>query len=155
MDIRTFADDLARAVTPYLSAKGVELHCVFEEGMGVFEVDPALLRSAVINLLENAADACAAEGQTKPHRVSFQVEANAQTVGILVEDNGIGMTPDQLKSLFTLFFSTKGSKGTGLGLFIADRIVRQHGGTITVDSAVGRGSRFGIIIPRRMAGRGA
>jgi signal transduction histidine kinase len=80
--------------------------------------------------------------------VDLCVEANAETVGILVEDNGIGMTPEQLKSLFTLFFSTKGSKGTGLGLFITDKIVRQHGGTITVDSAVGRGSRFGIIIPR-------
>ena len=55
----------------------------------------------------------------------------------------------QLKSLFTLFFSTKGSKGTGLGLFITEKIVRQHGGTITVDSAVGRGSRFGVIVPRR------
>jgi signal transduction histidine kinase len=87
--------------------------------------------------------------------VDFHVEANAETVGILIADNGIGMTPDQLKSLFTLFFSTKGSKGTGLGLFITDKIVRQHGGTITVDSAPGRGTRFGIIIPRRKAGRGA
>ena len=54
----------------------------------------------------------------------------------------------RVDGLFTLFFSTKGSKGTGLGLFITEKIVRQHGGTITVDSAVGRGSRFGIIIPR-------
>ena len=123
--------------------------------MGAFEVDAAMLRSVLVNLLENAADACAVEGPSKSHRVDFHVEANAETVGILVADNGIGMTPDQLKSLFTLFFSTKGSKGTGLGLFITDKIVRQHGGTITVDSAPGRGARFGIIIPRRKAGRGA
>jgi PAS domain S-box-containing protein len=154
VDIRAFAEDLAREVGPYLAGKGVELSCGFEERMGAFEVDPAMLRSAVVNLLENAADACVAEGESKPHRVGFQVEANAETVGILVEDNGIGMTPEQLKSLFTLFFSTKGSKGTGLGLFITDRIIRQHGGTITVQSTVGRGSRFGIIIPRRRARTG-
>jgi signal transduction histidine kinase len=52
-----------------------------------------------------------------------------------------------------VFFSTKGSKGTGLGLFIADKIIRQHDGTIVVDSAVGREARFGIMIPRR-ASRG-
>jgi PAS domain S-box-containing protein len=156
VDIRAFAEELARGAAPYLEAKGVELRCAFEERMGAFEVDAAMLRSALVNLLENAADACAVEGATKAHRVDFSVEANAATVGILVEDNGIGMTPEQLKSLFTLFFSTKGSKGTGLGLFIADKIVRQHGGTITVDSAVGRGSRFGIMIPRsRKRGAGA
>ena len=155
VDIRAFAEELARGAAPYLEAKGVELRCAFEDRMGAFDVDAAMLRSALVNLLENAADACAVEGAAKAHRVDFSVEANAETVGILVEDNGIGMTPEQLKSLFTLFFSTKGSKGTGLGLFITDKIVRQHGGTITVDSAVGRGSRFGIIIPRRRAGRGA
>jgi signal transduction histidine kinase/CheY-like chemotaxis protein len=155
VDVRGMAEDLARTVRPYLASKGVALDCVFEDRMGMFEVDPAMLRSAVINLLENAADACAAAGESEPRRVSFGVEANADTVGILVADTGIGMTPEQLKSLFTLFFSTKGSKGTGLGLFITDRIVRQHGGTITVDSAVGRGSRFGIVLPRRRAGRGA
>jgi signal transduction histidine kinase len=114
-------------------------------------VDAAMLRSALINLLENAADACAAEGSDKSYRTVFGIEANAEVVGILVEDNGIGMTPEQLKNLFTVFFSTKGSKGTGLGLFITDKIIRQHGGTIAVDSAVGRGAKFGIMIPRRAA----
>jgi signal transduction histidine kinase len=108
-----------------------------------------MLRSAIINVLENAADACVVEGTGEKRRVTFHIESNAEVVGILVEDNGVGMNPEQLKNLFTLFFSTKGSKGTGLGLFITDKIIRQHGGTITVDSAVGRGSRFGIMLPRR------
>jgi signal transduction histidine kinase len=135
-------------VQPLFNSKNVELTCEVERNPGFFEVDAAMLRSAVINVLENAVDACAAEGSARKHRVTLQVEANAELVGILVEDNGIGMSTEQLKNLFTVFFSTKGSKGTGLGLFIADKIIRQHGGTITVDSAVGRGSRFGIMIPR-------
>jgi len=149
IDIRAFAEDVARTVQPLFNSKNVELVCEFERNLGVFEVDAAMLRSALINLLENAADACAAEGSVKSYRTVFGVEANAEVVGILVEDNGIGMTPEQLKNLFTVFFSTKGSKGTGLGLFITDKIIRQHGGTIAVDSAVGRGAKFGIMIPRR------
>jgi PAS domain S-box-containing protein len=148
-DLRAFAEDTARTVKPLFDGKNVELVCEFDRDLGCFEVDPAMLRSALVNLLENAADACAAEGGVKSYRTFFRVEANAETAAFLVEDNGIGMTPEQLKSLFTVFFSTKGSRGTGLGLYIADRIVRRHGGTITVDSAVGRGARFGVMIPRR------
>ena len=153
IDIRTFAEDVVRTVQPLFNSKNVELVCEFDRNLGFFEVDASMLRSALINLLENAADACAAEGSAKSYRTVFGIEANAEVVGILVEDNGIGMTPEQLKNLFTVFFSTKGSKGTGLGLFIADKIIRQHDGTIVVDSAVGRGARFGIMIPRR-ASRG-
>jgi PAS domain S-box-containing protein len=149
VDIRAFAEEVLRAVQPLFTSKNVELVSELESDLGFFEVDAAMLRSAVINLLENAADACAAEGSAKTYRTVFGIEANADAVGILVEDNGIGMTPEQLKNLFTVFFSTKGSKGTGLGLFITDKIVRQHGGTIAVDSSAGRGARFGIMIPRR------
>jgi signal transduction histidine kinase len=149
VDIRRFAEDVVQIVTPYFNSKNVKLACEFESNLGFFEVDAAMLQSAIINLLENAADACAAEGSAKAHQTLFHVEANAEVVGILVEDNGIGMTPEQLKNLFTVFFSTKGSKGTGLGLFITDKIIRQHGGTITADSAVGRGAKFGIMLPRK------
>jgi PAS domain S-box-containing protein len=148
-DVRAFAEDVVRTVQPLFSSKNVELVCEFERDLGFFQVDAAMLRSAVINLLENAADACAVEGSAKSYRTIFGIEANADVVGILVEDNGIGMTPEQLKNLFTIFFSTKGSQGTGLGLFITDKIIRRHGGTITVDSAIGRGARFGIMVPRR------
>lgn len=149
VDVRAFAEDVARTVRPLFDSKSVRLVCEFEPDLGVFEVDAGLLRSALINLMENAADACAAEGAAKSCRTVFGVEANADVVGFLVDDDGIGMTPEQLKSLFTVFFSTKGSKGTGLGLFITDKVIRQHGGTITVDSAVGRGARFGVMLPRR------
>jgi signal transduction histidine kinase len=52
--------------------------------------------------------------------------------------------------IFTPFFSAKGEKGTGLGLFIADKIVKQHGGHISVNSAIGKGTRFKIKIPKIM-----
>ena len=153
VDIRGFAEEVVHTVAPYYSARKVELVSEFESGLGAFEVNAGMLRTAIINIIENAADACAVEGAgegaAQKRRVLFHIESNAEVVGILVEDSGIGMSPEQLKNLFTLFFSTKGSKGTGLGLFITDKIIRQHGGTITVDSAVGRGTRFGIMLPRK------
>jgi PAS domain S-box-containing protein len=149
VDIRAFAEDLAKTARDLCDAKDIQLVTEVDGGLGVFEVDPGLLRSALVNLLENAVEACAADGSGRPHKVVFHVEAGPDAVGISVEDNGIGMTPEQLKNLFTLFFSTKGSQGTGLGLFIADRIVRRHGGDIAVESSPGLGSRFCIMIPRR------
>ncbi|MDH3886090.1 MAG: HAMP domain-containing histidine kinase, partial [Desulfobacterales bacterium] len=67
-----------------------------------------------------------------------------------INDNGIGMDRETRESLFTLFFSSKGNKGTGLGLFIADKIIDQHGGKISVESKPGRGSSFKIEIPKRI-----
>lgn len=148
VEVQAFAEELAESVCPYFSERGIELLLEPLAPLGVFEVDAGMLRSGVMNVLENAADACAVLGAAHPHRVVLHLEASAAEVGIAVEDNGIGMTPAQLKNLFTIFFSTKGTRGTGLGLFITDRIVRQHGGNITVESSPGRGSRFCIMLPR-------
>jgi signal transduction histidine kinase len=62
------------------------------------------------------------------------------------------MDRETRESLFTLFFSSKGNKGTGLGLFIADKIIDQHGGKISVESKPGQGSSFKISIPKRIPG---
>ena len=65
----------------------------------------------------------------------------------LLEDNGIGMDRETREKLFSLFFSSKGIKGTGLGLFISNKIVDKHGGSIRVDSEPGRGTRFLVRLP--------
>jgi signal transduction histidine kinase len=66
-----------------------------------------------------------------------------------IADNGIGMDSDTRSQIFDLFYSTKGKKGTGLGLFIANRIIGQHGGTITVVSNPGDGTVFRVKIPKK------
>jgi signal transduction histidine kinase len=66
-----------------------------------------------------------------------------------VEDNGLGMSQEVREKAFTLFFSSKGSGGTGLGLFIADKIAKSHGGRIELESEVGKGSRFTVTLPRK------
>ena len=66
---------------------------------------------------------------------------------IEVADNGIGMDRETREKIFSLFFSSKGLKGTGLGLFISNKIVDKHGGTIDVESEPGKGTTFVIRIP--------
>jgi signal transduction histidine kinase len=68
-------------------------------------------------------------------------------VRILVQDNGAGIPAEKVKDIFRPFVSTKGSKGTGLGLPVSRKILREHGGDIVVESRVGKGSRFILRLP--------
>jgi len=70
-------------------------------------------------------------------------------VDLVVLDNGIGIPADKLKDVFRPFVSTKGSKGTGLGLAVSRKILREHGGDIELESVEGKGSRFTLRLPLR------
>ncbi len=148
--LRAFAEELLDLVRPQFEAKGVPIELDCPPDPGGLEADADLLRPALVNLLENAADACAAQATAREPRVVLRIAADEARVVFTVEDNGVGMNPEQLQNLFTLFFSTKGTQGTGLGLFITDSIVRRHGGRIEVESTPGLGSRFRVSLPRRV-----
>jgi signal transduction histidine kinase len=113
-------------------------------------VDEAGIRRCLINLVGNAIDACPAEGG----RVEVEVESADGPGGfaIRVRDNGCGIGPDARDKLFKAFFSTKGGKGTGLGLPVTKKIVEEHGGSIRVDSTPGAGTQFTLLLPLRPAG---
>jgi len=117
--------------------------------LGRFDVDKGILASALGNIIENAIDACT----PGKGRVTFKVFGDAKQVAFRIADNGVGMDPETKEKLFTLFFSSKGSTGTGIGLFVANEIVDQHGGTIVVESEQGKGSVFTICIPREISDR--
>jgi signal transduction histidine kinase len=106
------------------------------------------LHAALVNILENAADACLKDRCKPSHRIDFAMGGSDDEVVFSIADDGTGMDSDTCDRIFDLFYSTKGRKGTGLGLFIANRIVGQHGGTITVASKPGEGSAFKVSIPR-------
>ncbi|GAB7080003.1 hybrid sensor histidine kinase/response regulator [Megalodesulfovibrio paquesii] len=131
------------------------------EPPATFAADPTLLGAALVNLLENAIEACASlqqaggagEANARACAVTLRCDRQGDTVHIEVEDNGPGMDESTRAKLFQVFFSTKGSKGTGLGLFITRHAVQAHGGTICVDSLPGQGSRFHIDIPQTKEAR--
>ena len=73
----------------------------------------------------------------------------AAVARVVVADNGVGIAEAEIDSIFQVFASTKGSRGTGLGLPVSQKIVREHGGKIVVQSRVGQGSRFVIELPAK------
>ena len=106
---------------------------------------PSQINQVFLNLITNAAQAIDA-GRGVITLATRRVDAGH--VAVDVQDNGKGIPPEVLPKIFDPFFTTKDvGKGTGLGLSIAYKIVQQHGGTITVDSKVGVGTRFTVVLP--------
>jgi len=136
---------------PKAEKNNVEFIYDFDQSEVFFEIDPGTVSSALVNILENSIDACVDDkSNDKSHKVIFGIAANKDHVIFEVIDNGIGMDKQMRENLFTLFFSSKGHRGTGLGLFIANQIIEQHGGAIEVDSEPGEGSCFKIILPKTL-----
>ncbi len=112
--------------------------------------DPEGISRAVLNVVSNALDAV----ENRPHpTVEIRLEADraAGLVRIIVIDNGQGMDTEMLATVFNLFVSTKGSRGTGLGLTVSRKILREHGGDIRATSVPGEGSTFTLEFPMQSA----
>jgi len=110
--------------------------------------DPEALSRAILNVVTNALDAV----EDRPNAaVTIQIACDtvAQRVSVTVNDNGEGMTPETIAEIFNLFVSTKGARGTGLGLTVSRKILREHGGDIRVSSVPGEGSTFVLEFPLR------
>lgn len=104
--------------------------------------DESELRDVLVNMVFNAIDAMPNGGQ-----LTLAVEDVNDSVVISVADTGTGMPPEVRSRIFDPFFTTKGKTGLGLGLAVSYGIIRRHEGTVEVDSEVGRGSTFRIILP--------
>lgn len=140
-DLReTFRDLVER-----LTAGGVIKRFALETEWGDLRpvlCDPTQLEQALTNLLLNAAQAM---GDTGVLRLGT-TQAGDEVL-LSVADTGPGIHPDDLEHIFEPFFSTKGDKGTGLGLYVARQIAEAHRGRIEVASTLGRGTRFTLAVP--------
>jgi len=149
VNVLDFSNQVASLIKLKAEKYNIEFSYDFDQSEIFFETDPGTVSAALVNLLENSIDACLDDKSTdKSHRVVFQVHENENDIIFEVDDNGIGMDKETQEKLFTLFFSSKGHRGTGLGLFVANQIIEQHGGSIEVDSEPGKGSRFRIKLPK-------
>jgi signal transduction histidine kinase len=111
-----------------------------------FQFDPDLLHRAILNVVTNAIDACEKRDAARVE-ISVDWAADDRFVRIVVADNGGGIDPDDLQRIFSVFESKKGSRGTGLGLPVSQKIMREHGGNIRVESTPNLGSRFYLELP--------
>jgi signal transduction histidine kinase len=145
------AVDLANEVCGIAQAKAnensVQIDMAIDPDAGEFEADAQAVRSLLVNLIENSVDACRLDSK-EDHHVSLRLKGLPDHIQYEVEDNGIGMDQETREKAFSLFFSSKGAEGTGLGLFISDRIAKSHGGFIELESTPGVGTRFVVNLPR-------
>ncbi|MFO0078611.1 MAG: ATP-binding protein [Planctomycetota bacterium] len=145
-DLNQTVGECVELVRPRAESLGIKLVWEPARGLSNFEFDPFGLTHAITNLLQNALDACEHKGAGIV-QVSVLPEPSESRCRIVVQDNGMGIPGADLERIFQLFHSTKGNKGTGLGLAVSRKIVEEHGGQITVESILGSGSRFTILLP--------
>jgi signal transduction histidine kinase len=150
-----FPNEVANEVCGLMEARaqeyGVDIIKEFDPSLREVFLDPKGIHRCLLNLVSNAIDACLFD-TSKEKKWVVRVKTildNDGTVRFEVSDNGCGMDEEVKNRLFTSFFSTKEGRGTGLGLLITQKLVQEHGGTITVESQPGKGSTFAIRLPYR------
>lgn len=150
VDLCALVEATVASFAPLAAAQGLELRTIWEQEPGtepLFVTDPAKLQLILANLLSNAVK-FGGEGTA----VQVTVHRGADALRLSVEDRGIGIDPADQDAIFERFHQLEGGKlkgyaGHGLGLSIVKALLELLGGTITVDSAAGRGSRFTALIP--------
>jgi len=154
--LNKIADDCAQLLEKQCQEKGVALIVDADPEMPPIMVDPNLLHQALMNLLTNALEAVVPETGIITVRVAFnESRPDPNKPGamlrpaatITVIDNGPGVEEEQLAWIFEPFNTTKGLKGTGLGLAVTKRIAYEHKGRIRLESTPGKGASFRIILP--------
>ena len=127
----------------------------FDPAIGRVCMDPHTLHTTLLNFVSNALDACLFDESTgKSWQVRVRTCAEpGQKIRFDVSDNGAGMSDEVQRKLFSSFFSTKGHRGTGLGLLVTRKLVEEHGGSIKVTSRLGEGTTFSMHLPYRAQAR--
>lgn len=143
IDLCRFLETYHRLTEPDLVAKGLVFRVEVPTEPVMIDGDDRALHQVLVNLVGNAAATLEQMGRSQ---LSISLCETGDTVDLIVEDDGAGMTPQQLDRLFQPFQTQKAS-GTGLGLVIVQRLVAQMKGVISVDSKPGRGTRFTLSFP--------
>ncbi len=146
---RVVADEVCEVVRVKAAELGISFGCDVERNIGDIDADLKAVRSLLINLVENAMDACRVDTKKKDHAVRIKMRGYADYIEYEVEDNGMGMEQETRERAFSLFFSSKKGNGTGLGLFISNKIAQAHGGEIKIESELNKGTRMIVKLPRK------
>lgn len=151
VDLREIVEEIADEAEMFAAQSGV----TFTLGDIIdayIEADPLRIRRVLLNLIDNAV-----KYNKKNGSVALSMRMEDEFVAVLVEDTGIGIPAEAIPRLFERFYRVndsdrKGPKGTGLGLYLVHWIVKSHGGSIHVDSQLGKGTTFILRLPVRLLG---
>lgn len=141
-DLNELIREAMRFLTPELKDRGLEITLELHSALPSLNLDPDQIKQAFYNIVKNAAQATPAGGAIK-----VRSDLSDESVAVTFSDTGEGISAADMSNLFRPYFTTKES-GTGLGLLIVRRIVREHGGELKFNSSEGEGTTVTIFLPR-------
>jgi len=146
-DLGRMLNEVLAKIRPQMQEKHLEFDVVLPEKMPEPELDKDKIAAVLVNLLGNAVKYTPENG-----RVTFRVNISDRQIEISIEDTGVGIAEDEVAKVFEKFFRSPDPRvqeqtGTGLGLALAQEVVRLHGGRITVESEINKGSTFSVLLP--------
>ncbi len=142
-DINSIVKTTVELIRQEATDRNIEVILLIDEHILPMPCDASAVKQALLNLLLNAMDA-SQEGDS----IAISTESSGDRVRVTVQDTGSGIDEEKIANIFKPFYTTK-TRGSGLGLAVVDRIVKEHKGTIAVESEVGKGMRFAIELPVR------
>ena len=145
-DLRVTIDDCFELCVPRSHDLDVGLKWDRPDSFPTIMVDSEAIHRAILNVLHNAMDAVA---DIPEGNVNIELRFDSNFAVIEVRDNGVGIPAEDMQKIFSVFESSKGNRGTGLGLPVSQKILREHGGEIEVTSQIGQGSCFRLVLPNR------
>jgi two-component system phosphate regulon sensor histidine kinase PhoR len=146
-ELHRMLNEVLNKIKPQIDEKRLTFEVSIPEKLPEPRIDKDKIATVLVNLLGNAVKYTPAGG-----RVAFRVHATDQNLEIDVEDTGVGIAENELSKVFDKFFRSddprvQEQKGTGLGLALVQEVVRLHGGRVSVDSEIDKGSTFQIVLP--------
>jgi signal transduction histidine kinase len=146
-DLGRMLNDVLTKIRPQIAEKRLTLDVAFPEKMPEPEMDKDKISAVLVNLLGNAVKYTPEQG-----RVVFHVNISDRQIEMSIEDTGVGIAADELSKVFEKFFRSPDPRvqqetGTGLGLALAQEVVRLHGGKIELESELNKGSKFTVLLP--------
>jgi signal transduction histidine kinase len=149
VDVNLIIADVLELLKGRMEESRIGLVLELDRSLDRMAMDSDGIHRVLLNILTNAIDALDDVDGTRSIEVKTELAANGRYLEISVKDSGPGIPPLEKERVFQIFHSTKGSKGTGLGLAVSQKIVQEHGGQIRLESELGRGACFTIEMPVR------
>ncbi len=151
VDPNTLVEEVVELMQEKARLSAVQIELDLDPSIDPVAMDKTAIHRCLLNLISNAIDACTLEGLTEANgKVIVRTDRpEGWGVRFQVIDNGTGMDEETQSKLFTDFFTTKGYKGTGLGLPVTQKIIREHNGVLEFNSSKGQGTTFTIMLPQR------
>ena len=146
-------EDVYNLIKDHAKRQNITIIRQLELNIGEVIMDPQTIHRSVLNLVSNSIDACLEVEDTSRDLTIYLITRSKSSNRICfeVKDNGIGMNEEEKENVFAPFYSTKGFKGTGLGMMVTAKLVEEHKGTIDIESEQGKGSCFTITLPYQAA----